>query len=262
MKILKNVSHYLICIAVALAVIIIAFSSSGKIFRSNYLFDPEISTVNSIDAPSVYPWYNVENGNAAEIPFKDQEKYIREITAFLSMDMGDSLNADKCMYSKDDDMYYVQNLRIGTNDTVLSADIAYYFDGTQCYITYIGLKTPRSSSDEKLYAAMEEYRKHLDIDDMISGADSTEGNPFFRLFEYLSELTHQQSLNGYQTVLMTEFDCYRFITELAGAESYVHDGLVWFTIGGQETSYTVAIDPSAEDTVILLSVKGIARRTS
>lgn len=255
MKILKNVSHYLICIVVAFAVIIIALSSSGKIFQSNYLFAPEISTADSSGSPSVYPWYNVENGNVTEIPFKDQEKYIRRIVWFLSAGIGDYLNADKCMYSKSDDIYYVQGLKIGVNDTVLSANLAYYFDGTQCHITYIELKTPRSSSDEKLYAAMGEYRKCLTVDRLINSEDDLEYNPFLQLFEYLSRLMSRQEHYGNSITIMTEFDVYGLISEIIGAKSYIYDGLVWFTVGDQETSYTIAIDPSAENTVILFSIK-------
>ncbi len=255
MKIFKNVLHYLICIVVASAVIIAAFPVSEQIFPSENSFVPEIEVADSASSPSVYPWYNVQKGNVTEIPVEDQKENINEIISFLTMDFADYVTVEKCMYSEVDDMYYAQDINIGINDTLVSVNLAYYFDDAQCYISYIELKTPKSASEEKLSAAMKKYRTYLGDDFIKNGIENPEEvNPLFRLLEYFSELIHQQDITGYEIILMTEFDCYKFITELSGAKSYIYDGLVWFTAGGQEGSFAFAVDPTAEDNVVVFSV--------
>ncbi len=255
MKIFKNVLHYLICIVVASAVIIAAFPVSEQIFPSENSFVPEIEVADSASSPSVYPWYNVQKGNVTEIPVEDQKENINEIISFLTMDFADYVTVEKCMYSEVDDMYYAQDINIGINDTLVSVNLAYYFDDAQCYISYIELKTPKSASEEKLSDAMNKYRTYLDVDSLRNGiGNPEERNTFFRFFEYLIELINQQNITGYEINLITEFDYYKLITELSDAKCYVYDGLVWFTAGGQEGSFAFAVDPTAEDNVVVFSI--------
>lgn len=252
MKIFRYLLPYLLCAVILACSLLAVYLFSDNLFAGEGKFDPQISNINFENRHTVYPWYEFEYGDAVEI--SDQGDVLIQLINALGKEI--KYTSAEFKYSPSLHMYYAKNIRISSEEAL---DIAYYRDASAFHIAYIGMVSPKSASQSELEEALEAYRNMyndgLNVDEANTPTQSR-SNPFYKVIDFMYETQEfdYYEFNAFKGEdFETIYECIQ--SPYRKARFYIYDGLVWFTSDVNGRSVTIAIDPSMDDSFVVLSFK-------
>ncbi len=258
MKFLKKALPYFICIAVAVVSVITLYLYTKSFSDADDVLEPPISNDVFETHHNVYPWNFLDSGDTVQIA-PQSETVAQLLYAMGIYNDNVYLSAAKFSYNTALQMYYAQNIVHYKED--ISIDIAYYYDNFSFRLASIRFNTASHSTEEELESALKKYRamlkSGLSYDDKFGTVEARPtSSPFIEVADLILD-TLNQSYNEFCPFYEHDWQLYYsyFLAEQRSrVNSYIYDGLLWFTADDENGSIIIAIDPS-QDVAVLISFK-------
>lgn len=257
MKFFKKALPYFICVAVAVVSVITLYLYTKSFSDAENILEPAVSNDIFETHHNVYPWDSLDSDDTVEIAA--QNDTVRQLLYTLGIYSDDIyFSASRFSYNKSLQMYYVQNIFHYKED--ISIDIAYYYDDFSFRLASIKFNTDSDYTEEELESALERYRSVLKGSSYGELRWGVNENPPSSLFGEVADLIIDginMSYTGFSPFYEQDFQLYYsyFLADKRSkVDSYIYDGLLWFTAADDNRSIIIAVDPS-RDIAALISFK-------